>query len=104
MNLDDAPFSYMKDGLKKIEVRLYDERRKNIRVGDEINFVNSRLGSFKKKVREINIYSTMEELVASESLQDASMYNSQRDWVNHIKSIYSNKKIQQYGLVVFVLY
>ena len=40
MNLAPAPFKAITEGRKTIEMRLYDERRVNIKVGDEIEFEN----------------------------------------------------------------
>lgn len=44
MELSPAPFAMMKSGQKKIEMRLYDEKRKRIRAGDEIVFTNAESG------------------------------------------------------------
>lgn len=38
MKLRQAPFEMIKSGRKTIELRLYDEKRKNVKVGDEIVF------------------------------------------------------------------
>lgn len=40
MNLQDAPFLAIKNGTKTIEMRLYDEKRKKINIGDIIEFNN----------------------------------------------------------------
>ena len=36
MKLKEDPFERMKNGTKTIEFRLYDEKRRKIKVGDEI--------------------------------------------------------------------
>lgn len=41
MCLNAQPFNMIKQGIKTIELRLYDDKRKMIRVGDEIEFTNS---------------------------------------------------------------
>ncbi len=41
MNLQPAPFRMIADGTKTIELRLYDEKRQKIRIGDGITFVNA---------------------------------------------------------------
>ncbi len=41
MKLHSQPYDLMKRGIKTIELRLYDEKRKAIHVGDEIEFINS---------------------------------------------------------------
>ena len=38
MKLNDAPYAMIKSGRKTIELRLYDEKRQAIAVGDEIEF------------------------------------------------------------------
>lgn len=38
MKLNDNPFAAIEKGEKTIELRLYDEKRKKINVGDEIEF------------------------------------------------------------------
>ena len=40
MNLAPAPFKYISLGKKTVEMRLYDEKRSKINVGDEIEFEN----------------------------------------------------------------
>ena len=41
MNLHEAPYNLIKSGIKTIELRLYDEKRRAVAVGDEIEFKNS---------------------------------------------------------------
>lgn len=41
MKLHDAPFQEIAAGRKTIELRLYDEKRRKINIGDEICFTNS---------------------------------------------------------------
>ncbi len=44
MNLRPEPFSHIKEGRKNVEMRLFDERRALIQVGDEIEFTNTENG------------------------------------------------------------
>ena len=41
MKLKPAPFEMIKSGRKTIELRLYDEKRQLIKIGDEIIFTNT---------------------------------------------------------------
>ena len=41
MNLNPSPFNMIREGYKTIELRLYDEKRKLISVGDIIIFSNT---------------------------------------------------------------
>ena len=41
MKLNPSPFEKIRTGSKTIELRLYDEKRRAISVGDTITFVNT---------------------------------------------------------------
>lgn len=41
LNLSPSPFEMIKNGRKTIEMRLYDERRQSIEVGDTLVFVHT---------------------------------------------------------------
>lgn len=41
MRLHDAPYNMIGSGRKTIELRLYDEKRRSVCVGDEIEFLHS---------------------------------------------------------------
>lgn len=41
MKLNPSPFSMIKSGAKTIELRLNDEKRQRIKIGDEIEFKNT---------------------------------------------------------------
>ncbi len=49
--MNDAPFAQMKKGEKYVEMRLYDEKRQLLRVGDCIQFTNAKTG----EVLNVNI-------------------------------------------------
>ena len=44
MKLLDHPFKEIKAGRKKVEMRLFDEKRQKLRVGDRIHFTNEKTG------------------------------------------------------------
>lgn len=64
MKLDELPFSKIRDGIKTIELRLYDEKRQQIKYGDQIEFVS--LSDTNKRIRvlvtALHRYDTFEEL------------------------------------------
>ena len=55
MKLQNKPFLAIKDKRKTIEMRLYDEKRQKIKIGDTIIFTNI-LTNEKIKVLVINLY------------------------------------------------
>ena len=55
MNLHPAPFEAIKSRRKDIEMRLFDDRRKGIEIGDTIEFINNQTLE-KLSVEVINLY------------------------------------------------
>ena len=56
MQLNESPFNKIKNGTKTVEFRLYDDKRKQIKVGDKIEF--SKLPELQEKlvVEVIELY------------------------------------------------
>ena len=50
MKLRPSPFERIKNGEKTIELRLYDEKRRKIRVGDVIVFENTESGETLERI------------------------------------------------------
>ena len=97
MKLKESPFERIKNGTKTIEFRLYDEKRKQIKVGDQIEF--SKLPDLQEKliVNVIELYreDTFEKLFRK-------LYTDEEEIKRRIKSIYkyySIEKEEQYGVV-----
>ena len=100
MNLAVAPFDAILSGKKTIEMRLYDERRVNIAVGDEIEFENNDTGQkITCKVVNLTRFNDFFELY-SHFDKVALGYNkgeiaNPEDMYNY----YSPEKIAQYGVL-----
>lgn len=64
MKLNPSPFDMIKSGIKTIELRLNDEKRQCISVGDEIEFTNTKDNNLKllTKVIAIHKFPSFEEL------------------------------------------
>ena len=67
MKLNDAPFEMIESGIKTIELRLWDEKRRLIQVGDTIEFVHSQNHTrvLFSRVLALHIFSSFEELYAN---------------------------------------
>lgn len=97
MKLNESPFERMKSGTKTIEFRLFDEKRKAIRVGDKIEF--SKLPDLQVKllVDVVELYreNTFENLFRK-------LYTDEEEITRKTKAmyeIYSPEKEQQYGIL-----
>ncbi len=63
MNLYAEPFEKIKSGRKTIELRLWDEKRQKIKVGDTIVFTNTADGEkLKTTVLELHRFESFEEM------------------------------------------
>lgn len=97
MKLNGSPFERMKNGRKTIEFRLYDEKRQQIKVGDQIEF--SKLPDLQEKllVDVIELYreDTFENLFRK-------LYNDEEEIIkknNSMYQIYLPEKEKEYGVL-----
>jgi ASC-1-like (ASCH) protein len=67
MKLNPAPFERIKNGTQTVEVRLFDEKRRLLQIGDEIEFAltTDETQKIKVKVLELLRYDTFAELFGS---------------------------------------
>ena len=66
MNLDTEPFKMIKSGKKTIELRLFDEKRQKIKVGDSIIFTETVTGEkLNVKVEKLHRFDSFGELYKS---------------------------------------
>ncbi len=56
MKLNSQPYALIENREKTIELRLYDEKRKRIKIGDHIVFSNAREPQNQIEVEVINLY------------------------------------------------
>ena len=97
MKLNESPFERIKNGTKTIEFRLYDEKRQQIKVGDQIEF--SKLPDLQEKllVDVVELYreDTFENLFRK-------LYNDEEEIVRKTKSMYnyySPEEEKEYGVL-----
>jgi ASC-1-like (ASCH) protein len=95
-------FDYINDGTKRIELRLYDEKRQKISIGDTIIFQKEPELEIAMKVKVMGIlrYNTFEELFEDfdiEMLADKSM--TKQELLNVLEEFYTPEKQKQYGVV-----
>ena len=63
MKLNPLPFEMIKSGIKIIELRLFDEKRQKIKVGDDIIFTNTDTGEkMRVTVKKLHVFGSFEEL------------------------------------------
>ena len=100
MNLNDRPFEMIKSGAKTIELRLYDEKRRKIKVGDTICF-KSKTDKLTSTVRALHIFRNFEELYVALPL-DKCGYTADELAIaspDDMLEYYSKEQIEKYGVV-----
>ena len=97
MKLNESPFERIKDGTKTIEFRLYDEKRRQIKIGDQIEF--SKLPELQETilvdVLELYIEPTFEKLFKK-------LYTDEEDIKRKTTAMYqyySPENEKEYGVV-----
>ncbi len=102
MKLMTKYFDCIQKGSKRIELRLNDKKRKNLKVGDEIVFeeLTDHPRYIKTEVIELYYDSNFEDLINRFDVELlASKDTSKEDLVSTLNSIYSKEKQNQYGVV-----
>ncbi len=101
MKLDKAPFKAVKDGEKCIEMRLYDEKRRAISVGDEIEFTCTDGGArLSATVGALYVFKDFKELYSALPASDIG-YKGREDSADYrdMYAYYSREKIDECGVV-----
>ncbi len=103
MNLSPEPFEMIKLGLKTIELRLYDDRRKPIKINDMIEFTNTSDNSQKMLCRVINLYTfkNFEELYQKLPLLKCGYTQSTVDRAkpSDMNKYYTEEQIAKFGVL-----
>ena len=105
MKLNPKYFEYMKNGTKEIEIRLNDDKRKNLKIGDEIIFQ-------KEPELKEELYTTVENLFVEKSFEDAIMnleiqqYADQKEtrenFLKDLYKFYTKEQENKYGVIAIL--
>lgn len=103
MKLNDEPFQKIRDGEKTIELRLYDEKRQKIDLGDFIIFSkisnsNEKIATKVKALYRANSFSELFDDIGIEKCGN-SKSTSIEDVVRGMRKYYSEEAECQYGVV-----
>lgn len=98
MKLQESPFERIKNGTKTIEFRLYDEKRRKIKIGDKIEF--SKLPELEEKivVEVLDLYKdvSFEELFKKVLDEDSEEIKRK---TNAMLQYYSHEQENEYGVL-----
>lgn len=100
MNLQPKYFDFIKAGTKRIELRIYDEKRRSIQLGDIIEFAKSDDEKFKAKVVGLLRYNSFANLFEDfdiSILADSSM--TKQELLEVLGEFYSEEKQAEFGVI-----
>ena len=98
LKLQPKFFDFIKDGTKRIELRLFDEKRQQININDIIEFKREpeQIDSLKVKVIGLLRYRSFEDFPI-EILADSSM--TKAELLNALEEFYTPEKQEEYGVL-----
>lgn len=103
MNLKSAPMQMIRSGRKTIELRLYDEKRQRISIGDTIEFTNTENSKDILRVVVMNIYvfGSFDELYRKLPLLECGYTEANIDSASALdmEQYYSKEQQSKYGVV-----
>ena len=101
MKLNEKPFNNINKGIKKIELRLYDEKRAKINLNDFIIFhkTTDLSQTLKVKVTGLLRYNCFEDLFKDVDFNICGPANSLSEKLDNIHKIYSVEKEKKYGIL-----
>ena len=100
MRLHNKPFMLIKDGIKNIEMRINDEKRQLIKIGDNIQFVN-RFTNEIIYTEVINLYyfNNFEELYNNFDKVSIGYDKNDDANPNDTNKYYSKEEIDKFGVL-----
>ena len=100
MHLKERPFFMIKSGQKDIEMRLLDEKRQKIQVGDTIEFSNVETGQIvNTEVVNIYKYKNFDELYSNFEKTRLGYHEDEEANPKDMAQYYSAEEIEKYGVV-----
>ncbi len=102
MRLNPAPFRMIKSGEKTVELRLYDEKRRRIAVGDTITFTETETGeTLRVTVTALHVFASFDELYRALPLIQCGYTQAELPAASpdDMLAYYSKEQQQRFGVV-----
>ena len=102
MKLQQKYDDFIKNGTNRIEIRLFDEKRQKIKIGDTIKFLkeDNQDESFEVKVIGLLRYNSFEDMFKDfdiSVLSDKSM--TKDELISVLEKFYTKEKQEKYGVL-----
>ena len=101
MGLQEDYFNAIKNGIKKYELRLNDEKRKQIKKGDIITFLKEpdRIESMQAFVTDLIYFKNFSEVIEKIDINLLASNKIKEELINDLNKYYSIEKQVKYGVV-----
>ena len=100
MKLNANPFASVKSGEKRVEMRLRDEKRARIKIGDQIQFIHADTGEgLLCKVVALYPYDSFEDLYRNHDKISIGYKADEVADPNDMLAYYPAEKIAKYGVL-----
>lgn len=104
MNLYPLPFDAVRSRTKTVEMRLNDEKREKIRIGDLIRFTNVESGEeLLVRVLDRRVFQSFEELYACYDKVSIGYKPDEEEDPGDMLLYYTKEKIKRYGALALVI-
>lgn len=106
MNIKEEYLTLIKEGIKKHEYRLYNDKRKLINIDDYLLLVSCTNSNdfIKVRVTDIKVYKTWKDALFLYWKEDFNnMYSSLIDLINECDKFYNKEEVEKYGIVVYTI-
>lgn len=105
VHLDEDVFEVVEEGIKNVEVRINDEKRKKLHVGDKLIFLKRPLEKEKivSEVIGLDYYDSFAELVKHYDMERLYLGNyTKEEFLKLLERFYSMEEQEKYGVVAIL--
>ena len=102
VHLDSDIFDIVDSGTKDVEIRLNDEKRRQLKVGDTLVFLRrpDDIDSIEATITNLVYLNSFEDAFNSYEMKRVYLENtSKEDYINLMKRFYSDEEVSKYGVV-----
>ena len=100
MKLQNNPFEMIKKEIKTIEMRLYDEKRQKLHVGDTIKFTNITTNeTLLTKIEDIKKYNDFKTLYSNYKKEELGYLKDEIASPDDMEKYYSKEEQEKYGVL-----
>ena len=102
IHLDEDIFEVVRSQTKNVEVRVNDEKRRKLKIGDKIVFLKrpEEKEKIEAIIENLTYYTDFNELVKDYTIEEIYIEGyTKEEFLNLLKRFYSDEEINKYGTV-----